>query len=65
MLTRHVRRALTALFLFGALSGSALAAPGDVGTPAANFNLQAFGGGSHQLSAYQGQVVVLFIIGYG
>lgn len=42
------------------------AAPGDVGTPAADFALPEFGTGeTHTLSRHQGEVVMLFIIGYG
>jgi len=45
----------------------AVAQPGAVGTPAADFNLPVFGGGGSTmtLSQYSGKVVVLFIIGYG
>ena len=46
-------------------AGTALAAPGDVGTPAADFNLQVFGGGTQTLSEHSGKVVMLFIVGYG
>lgn len=45
--------------------GAALAAPGDVGTPAADFNLQVFGGGTQSLSQNSGKVVMLFVVGYG
>jgi len=47
------------------IGGMALAAPGDVGTPAADFNLQVFGGGTQSLSQNSGKVVMLFVIGYG
>lgn len=40
-------------------------ASGEVGTPAPDFDLMAHGGGSHNLSQYLGQVLALFIIGYG
>ena len=65
MLPKSFRHAIAALLLTASLAGPALAAPGDVGTPASDFNLEALAGGFHQLSDYQGKVVVLFIIGYG
>lgn len=43
----------------------ALAAGGQVGTRAPEFTLDAHGGGSQSLSQYLGQVVVLFVMGYG
>jgi len=55
---------MTAGFL--AAAALAQAAPGDVGTPAADFSLPEFGSGeTHTLSQHQGEVVMLFIIGYG
>jgi hypothetical protein len=50
------------------ISSTALAAgpgAGAVGTAAADFNLQVFGGGTHSLSQDSGKVVLLFIVGYG
>lgn len=47
------------------LASVALAGPGDVGTPAADFSLPVFGGGTQTLSQHSGKVVLLFIIGYG
>ncbi len=47
----------------GALAGPG---PGDPGTVAADFALTEFPGTTiHTLSEHQGQVVMLFIIGYG
>ncbi len=47
------------------LAGSTvIAAPGDVGTPAADFSLQVYGGGTQTLSEHSGKVVMLFIMGY-
>lgn len=47
-------------------AGAALGAPGDVGTAAADFDLQVFGGGTQTLalSEHSGKVVMLFIVGY-
>jgi len=46
-------------------AGTVGAAPGDVGTPAADFNLQIFqGAGTMTLSEHAGKVVVLSIVGY-
>ncbi len=47
------------------ISSTALAGPGDVGTPAADFSLPVWGGGTQTLSQHSGKVVLLFIIGYG
>ncbi len=47
-------------------SGAAWAAAGDVGTPAADFDLQIFqGSGTMSLGEHSGKVVMLSIIGYG
>lgn len=51
------------------VTSSALAASGDVGTPAPDFDLQIFqlggGGGNFVLSEQAGKVVVMFVVGYG
>ncbi len=61
---RMIEWTLAAGFL--AAAAIAQAAQGDVGTPAADFSLPEFGsGGFHTLSQHQGEVVMLFIIGYG
>ena len=60
-------------FLTGALAllvlstGFAAAAPGsgEVGSPAPDWTLNAFGGGTHTLSDYQNKVVMMFVVGYG
>ncbi|PJA76095.1 hypothetical protein CO151_03975 [bacterium CG_4_9_14_3_um_filter_65_15] len=44
----------------------AFAGPGDPGTPAADFALQEFPAGPiHTLSQHHGEVVLLFMVGYG
>ncbi len=60
-------RLVCALSLILTLSAvGASAGPGDVGTPAADFNLQIFQGtGTMTLSEHAGKVVVLSIVGYG
>ena len=58
------RRIALALFLAVAISSPAAASLG-VGEAAPDFTLLHFAGGSHSLSEYAGQVVVLFFVGYG
>jgi len=65
-----MKKTLGNLLIIGALMASAggsvaTAGPGDVGTPAADFMLQAFGGGTYTLSDYRDKVVLLNIMGYG
>ena len=60
-MTRFLALSIVMLLM---VPGLALAS-GEVGTLAPEFNLTAQGGGNYSLSQYQGQVVVLFIIGYG
>jgi len=48
-----------------ALLASSAYAAGEVGTPAADFDLQVLGGGTETLSQHEGEVVVLFMLGYG
>ncbi len=48
------------------MSAPVMAKPGAVGTPALDFSLEAFHTGTtHTLSGHQGEVVLLFVIGYG
>jgi hypothetical protein len=44
---------------------AAVPGPGEVGGPAPDFTLNAYGGGSHTLSDYSGKVVMMFVVGYG
>ncbi len=59
-----IRLALTLSLIFLLASSAVLAAAGDVGTPAADFSLDVFGGGTQTLSEHSGKVVMLFIMGY-
>jgi len=56
---------LLVLGLLVSLTGNAFAAAGDVGTPAADYTLDVFGGGTYTLSEQAGQVVMMFVIGFG
>lgn len=63
MTAKNLARSTLAVLALSA--AAALAAPGDVGTPAADFDLAELGGGTHTLSEHLGQVVFLAVIGYG
>ncbi len=54
----------TALLATLAFSGAALAANGDVGTPAIDYTLTVLDGGTYTLSEQTGQVSIMFVIGY-
>ncbi len=56
---------MLALMMATMLAGSAQAASGDVGTPALDYSLETFGGGNYTLSEQSGQVVIMFVIGFG
>ncbi len=65
-----MHKVLVAASLAAIISASAsmpaLAKPGAVGTPALDFALEEFHTGTiHTLSEHQGEVVLLFVIGYG
>lgn len=62
---RHLLRLILSAWL-AALATNAWAGPGDPGTVAADFALQEFPAGPiHTLSQHQGEVVLLFMVGYG
>jgi len=63
LIKRKISLALAFLSLF-ALAGNAMADPGDVGTPAIDFDLPILGGGNYILSHQLGQVVMVFTVGY-
>lgn len=54
-----------ALLMLASLAGSAFGAAGDVGTPAADYTLDVLGGGTYTLSEQTGQVVMMFVVGFG
>jgi hypothetical protein len=57
--------ALTIMLMATLLTGSALAAAGEVGTPAGDYSLEMLEGGTYTLSEQSGQVVMMFVIGFG
>jgi len=63
--TAALRAALAAAALAVAAPAAARPGPGQVGAAAADFSLQDLHGAIHTLSAHRGEVVLLFIVGYG
>ena len=47
------------------ISAQAVPGPGETGGPSPDWTLDAYGGGTHTLSDYQGKVVFMFVVGYG
>jgi len=67
-MSRQFVRYATAILVIMALSAGLAAAvpgPGEVGGPAPDFTLNAYGGGSYTLSDFSGKVVMMFVVGYG
>ncbi len=54
-----------AILMLTALAGSAFGAAGEVGTPASDYTLDVFGGGTYTLSDQAGQVAIMFVVGFG
>ncbi len=65
---RHMIRNTTAALLLLVLTSGLAAAvpgPGDLGGPAPDWTLTAYGGDTHTLSDYRNKVVMMFVVGYG
>ncbi len=62
-----LRYPTAALAILALAAGLATAAPGpgEVGGPAPDWTLDAYGGGTYTLSDYQNKVVMMFVVGYG
>jgi len=62
-----LRYSTAALAILTLAAGLATAAPGpgEVGAPAPDWTLDAYGGGTYTLSDYQNKVVMMFVVGYG
>ncbi len=62
-----LRYPATVLLILALASGAAAMAPGpgEVGSLAPDWTLNAYGGGTYTLSDYQGKVVMMFVVGYG
>jgi hypothetical protein len=67
MSSRSLRAPWAILAILCLTSGLALAVPGpgEVGGPAPDFTLNAYGGGTHTLSDYREKVVMMLVVGYG
>jgi hypothetical protein len=57
--------AVTLSLVLSAGIASADPEPGEVGGPAPDFTLDAYGGGTYTLSDFRGKVVMLFVVGWG
>lgn len=67
MLRHLIRNTATALLLVALTAGLAAAVPGpgDLGGPAPDWTLNAYGGDAYTLSDYRNKVVMMFVVGYG
>ena len=67
MYRQYLRLPVAALVFLSLTAGLATAVPGpgEVGGVAADFTLEAYGGGTYTLSDYRDKVVFLFVVGYG
>jgi gamma-glutamyl:cysteine ligase YbdK (ATP-grasp superfamily) len=65
MLPAASLKSIAVAALLAAAPAVARTAAGQVGAPAADFTLEAYGGGTHTLSDHAGKVVLLFVVGYG
>ena len=61
---RNTAAVLLTLILTAGLAAAA-PGPGDVGGPAPDWTLDAYGGGTYTLSDYRDKVVMMFVVGYG
>ncbi len=64
----HFSRYAIAVAMIMALTvglAAAVPGPGEVGGPAPDFTLNAYGGGSYTLSDYSGKVVMMSVVRYG
>ncbi len=65
MLNKVKTGLLPAMLIVAFLAGNAFAGPGDVGTIATDYTLDVYGGGTYTLSEQTGQVVMMFVVGFG
>jgi len=65
LLYNQINRLPWALLMLVLLAGSAFASAGEVGTPASDFTLDVLGGGTYTLSDQVGQVLMMFVMGFG
>lgn len=64
LLFRNTAAILLTLILTAGLAAAA-PGPGDVGGPAPDWTLDAYGGGAYTLGDYREKVVMMMVVGYG